>query len=151
MPRSNDSGERLHALMNALAEEVAVASDQDIAMDMAADGGRLRDRAEHARSLLLGSVQQFKRDRLLAAEERHRKNTEAFQLTLRSLPTAPSARRAILNGVLGKKPEVLNMVAITMQHRNFQTLSDEDVESVLRQLQHLGVLDVADDNDEPDK
>ncbi len=43
------------------------------------------------------------------------------------------------------------MVAITMQHRNFQTLSDEDVESVLRQLQHLGVLDVADDNDEPDK
>ena len=34
---------------------------------------------------------------------------------------------------------------MTLQHRNFESLSDEDVESMLKQLQHLSVLD---DDDE---
>lgn len=127
--------------MNALAEQAVNATDEEISQDFAAEGDNPRDCANRVQSVLLGSVQRFKRNRLHAAMERHKQNTRAFQTTVESLPASPAARRALLDSVLSRAPDVTNMVAITVQHRDFKSLSDEDIETVLRQLHHLGLLD----------
>jgi len=55
------------------------------------------------------------------------------------LPESSEERRAMLLGFLNNNPDVGNAI-LTTQHRGFEELSDEDVESYLKQLFELGAL-----------
>ena len=51
-----------------------------------------------------------------------------------------SLRRLLLAASLQRRPEMREAV-ITLQHREFDSFSDADVESALKQLDALGLLD----------
>ncbi len=57
-----------------------------------------------------------------------------------NLPRDNSERRTLLNAVLAQKPD-LQSLALTAQHRELKDLTDADIESFLKQLAELGLLD----------
>lgn len=130
--------------MDALAERQASLSDEEILDDAFAEGLDMKTEADKVRNTLLAGIQRAKKQRLEEAKAAHEKAVAAIKATSVQLPKEPTARRALLSSVVQRRPEMREAM-LTLQHRNFDSLSDDDVESALRQLQHLGVL-----NDDPD-
>ena len=56
------------------------------------------------------------------------------------LPKSQVDRRNLLAAVFAAKPDIQSLM-LTAQHRDFDQLTDSDVESSLKQLAYLGVLD----------
>jgi hypothetical protein len=140
MTRSKDEAQRLAAVMNALAEQAAAASDQEIVEDATAAGVDIKAEASRVRTLLSGAVLRAKKQRLQQAGEQHKRSVAALGQQAARLPAAPAAKRALLVRVISARPETRQQV-MTLQHREFEEFTDRDVDSVLRQLAALGLLD----------
>lgn len=138
MAKPKDDGERLAALSDALAESIAEASD-DVLLQEAKEGGRDPTRTQASiQQLLRGAVLSFKKQRLVQAEADHKKATAALASRPVSLPKDAATRRLLLNSVFARQPQLKQQ---TIQFRELGELTDEDVESMLLKLSHLGVLD----------
>jgi len=137
MAKPKDDGERLAALSAALAESVADAPDEVLLQDAKESGRDPAKTQAHVQQLLRGSIFAFKKQRLTQAEAEHKKATAALAVRPVSLPKDPATRRLLLNAVLARQPQLQQ----TLQFREFGKLTDEDVESMLLKLSHLGVLD----------
>lgn len=144
MSEMKDLPDRLRAVMEALAEHEDSLSDDEVLSDVAAAGVDAQAEAERVRNVLLGAVRKHKRSRLDRAEEEHRHEVAQIAAAAVRLPTTPMARRARLQRAVERAPRLRE--SLTLQFRGLESISDEDVESALRQLQHLGLLD-----DEPDE
>ncbi len=144
MSKPKTDGERLSSLMTAMAEYVADLSDREILADSTARGADIHAEAQHVRDVLLAGIVKAKKQRLQRAQNQHREAAESFHNWGIGFPRDPSARRELLGRVLTSKPQLREAV-MTLQHRNFESFSDTDVEHMLRQLQYLGALD----DDEP--
>lgn len=137
MAKPKDDGERLAALADALAESVADASDE-VLMQEAKEAGRDSVKTQsHVQQLLRGSVLAFKRQRLVQADAEHKKAVAAIGARPVSLPKDAAARRLLLNSVFARHPQLEQ----TLQFRELDELTDEDLESMLLKLSYLGVLD----------
>jgi FMN phosphatase YigB (HAD superfamily) len=144
MSTPNDPDKRLHALMDALAERELSLSDSEVLDDALAEGVDVKAEASEVRNVLLAGIQHARKRRLEAAKAAHEKAVASIKAAAFQLPKEPAARRALLSRVVQRRPEMREAL-VTLQHRNFESLSDGDVESALRQLQHLGIL-----NDDPE-
>lgn len=140
MTRSKDEVQRLAAVMNALAERAAAASDQEIVDDATAAGVDIKAEASRVRGLLGDAVLRAKKQRLQQAGEQHKRSVAALGQRAARLPTAPAAKRALLERVIAARPDTRQQV-MTLQHREFEEFTERDVDSVLRQLAALGFLD----------
>lgn len=137
MATPKDDGERLAALSDAIAESVADASDE-VLLQEAKEAGRDPAKVQaHVQQLLRGSVLAFKKQRLVQADAEHKKATAAISARPVSLPKDAATRRLLLNSVFARQPQLQQ----TLQFRELGELTDEDVESMLLKLSHLGVLD----------
>ncbi|HTR52429.1 MAG TPA: hypothetical protein VMJ10_17065 [Kofleriaceae bacterium] len=132
--------ERLAAVMNALAERAAGATDQEIRDDAEAAGVDLRAQGARVRAALADAVLRAKKQRLLDAAEQHKRAVAALGQRTARLPVAPATRRALVARVIARRPETRQQV-LTLQHREFEEFTDRDVDSVLPQLAALGLLD----------
>lgn len=137
-----DPGDKLRQLLNALADDVANLSDEEILADAHGEGRDVAREAEELRGLLLDTVRNFKVERRRKAERTYREDVERLNAAAVSLPASSEARRQMLKLALQRRPDIRE---ITLQHRDFTELSEADVEGLLRQLHHLGVLDDPDD------
>jgi len=133
-----DPGDKLHRVLNALAEDLANVSDIELVAEARAAGRDPARSAGELRDLLLGTVKDFKDKRRRAVERAHQASVERLNAARFALPETPAEQRALLAVALERRPDVREM---TVQHRDFTELSDDDVASLLKQLQHLGVLD----------
>jgi hypothetical protein len=131
--------DRFRALMESLAEDAAAASDEALLGDAAAERIDAKEEAARVRSSLLAGLQNEKKSRLKQAAEAHERAVRALEERATELPTDTKSRRELMDRALRQRPQMRE--ALTMQFRDFALLSDADVESVLRQLQHLGALD----------
>ena len=132
--------------MGALADEAEGASDKALLDDAAAAKVDVAGEAERVRNVLLAGVLAAKKDRLHQAQQAHERAVASMARRSSSFPTDPAQRRAMLFNVLQRQPQMREAM-VTLQHREFESFSDADVESVLHQLAMLGVLD--DDGHEP--
>ena len=139
MSTATDAGKRLYALMDALAETEACLSDKQVLEDAAAEAVDAEP-VGRVRSVLLAGIQRAKRRRLEEARGTYERAVASMGSISGWLPEGPAARRALLSRVVQRRPEMREAV-VTLQHRNFESLSDDDVESALRQLHHLGIVD----------
>lgn len=130
----------LAVVMDALAEQVESMSEEQVLADAAAEGVDVKAEGDRVRGVLLGAVVRAKKDRLAQAMESHRRNVASLAQRAVRIPRDPSDRRALLMRSLDKKPQMKEAV-VTLQHRDFASFSDADVESVLKQLEALGLLD----------
>jgi hypothetical protein len=134
----DDSG-RLVAVMDALAAHAETASDREILEDAVAAGVDVRVEASRIRDVLVDAVLRTKKQRLHNATEAHAQKVAALDARAARLPETPVARKALLERTVRRRPEIKQMV-ITLQHRDFEAFSDRDVESALRQLDALGLI-----------
>ena len=81
-----------------------------------------------------------RRQRLRAAADKHAQTLATLNKRAARLPGTPALRKALLERVMQRTPEMRPSI-MTLQHRDFESFSDADVESALRQLDALGLLD----------
>ena len=136
---------RLAVVMDALAEKVESMSDREVLDDAAAEGIDVTAEGARVRGLLLGAVLSAKKERLAEAMAAHKKNVASLTHRAVRIPADPSDRRALLMQSLERRPQ-MKAAIVTLQHRDFASFSDADVESILKQLDALGLLD---DDGEP--
>jgi hypothetical protein len=137
----------LKALMHAIADSVSDLEDDAIIEEVRADGIDPVQRAETIRSLLLQTVEDFKRRRLKEARAAYEERVKQARWAERGLPKTPAERRTLLERTLARRPS-LRPALVTMQYREFSELVDQDVTSLLRHLQMLGALEDGEDSDE---
>jgi hypothetical protein len=140
MTNPKSPGERLAALMNALADHAASTSDKDLLEEAAADGVDAKEQADRMRVLLLDGVLRAKKKRLSTAVQAHEAAVTSLGSRISRLPSDATARRALLAKSLRRRPQMREAV-VTLQHRDFESFSDADVESALKQMDALGLLD----------
>lgn len=130
--------QELKAIMDALAESVIDSSDEEILEEVREDGLQPEAIAKQVNETLLSSVKKYRKRNLLKAREKYQDSVSKIQTEKSELPSTPEERRSLLSYIFNFKPYILQMV--TAQFRDFNELSDADVESLLNQLQKLGVL-----------
>jgi hypothetical protein len=129
----------LAAIMNALAESVAEASNEEVLEDVRVRGEDPTEAARQTKDVLLNTLKLHGQRRLHEAQKQYDVRIADMRAKKYQLPDSASERRQLFDFVLSQQSAVRSL--ITTQHREFISLSDDDVESFLRQLQELGFLD----------
>ncbi len=140
MPKKpRDYRGELRQVMNTLAEAVAEASDKELLAQAQEAGLDLEAEAESVRALLRGSVDKFRKKKLGQARRDYELAASTLFTKTHRLPETPRERRNLLTNILAANPQMQGM--LTVQFRELDQLSDTDVESSLRKLAELGILD----------
>src|ERR1041385_8831153 len=111
--------------MNALAESVAEATDNEILTEAKAHGEIPQDIAKQTKEVLLNAVRSYKQKRLLEAQKQYENHVAAIEMRRYDLPSSAAERRQLLNLVISSHAGM--QFAMTMQHRQFNNLSDSDI------------------------
>jgi hypothetical protein len=138
--------DELRAFREALADAVLSASDDELIEEVRDEGLDPNAVAEETRALLLKTVKDFKQRALIAAREQHRQKTARLAAQRFQLPSSPKERRQLLHAVIAQHQQAGRM--LIAQHRDFEELTDEDVESWLQQFGALGLLEPKPDTNE---
>lgn len=130
--------EVLRALYEEIAESIAEAPDTEIVEECKAEGESVEQVADHMRDVLRSAWKGFQQTSLREAREKYQRTAAALKATSIQLPATAAERRQLFTGVLARRPEVGK--TIHMQFRDFDQMSDEDVETCLQQFAQLGLL-----------
>lgn len=137
--------DQLPKLMNTMAESVLEMTDRQAFLEVQESGREPAAVAGRVRNLLRETVRIHRQQPLFAAMEEYHRQAAAYQKKKReALPVSPAANRELLAAVFQRFPQMQNNF-LTVQHREFKSLSDEDVASFLSQLELLGALDDGED------
>jgi len=132
--------DQLAAIMNAaadsileLSEEELLAEEREAGVDPLKEAERIRDGLRRVSKLL-------RLRKLEAADQVYHENVRRLRSSQHQLPDTPTKRRELLAAVFAAKPD-MRSVMVTTQHRDFDQLTDGDIETFLKQLADLGILD----------
>lgn len=140
MPETpRDYVDELKRVMNALADAAAQVPDEELIADAREAGVDLAAEGEAVRALLRKEVQKYKKRKLDDARRAYEAASYSLVTGTYDLPATPKARRDLLAHVLTVRPQVQGM--LTLQFRELDQVSDGDIESSLRKLSALGLLD----------
>jgi hypothetical protein len=134
--KQTDNERRLEAIMNSLAESIVETSDEEIIAEVAEGGKGANAFASQVQQAMLRSAKTYLQENLRNSRTRYEQDVAALKAKEYSLPNTPAERRRLLAMVFQLRPEF-----VTAQWREFDSLTDEDIESSLRQMQELGILD----------
>jgi len=134
--RDLDYERQLQAITDALSESVAEATDAEILAETREEGQEPESVANRVRNFLLSTSKTFLQREMTESRKQYERDVAALQGRRYTLPATAQERRSLLAWVFQQKPEFL-----TAQWRDFENLTDEDVESCLKQMQELGILD----------
>ena len=104
--KPRDYEAELRALMDALAESVVEATDEEIISEMREGGEDPAAAAEGVRAVLRHAVKAYEQRHLREAQEAYEKRVDAIRRRTFSLPTAPESRRKLLAVVMTRKPDL---------------------------------------------
>jgi hypothetical protein len=129
---------KIRALHDALADSVLSLSEEQLSQEVREEGLDPNAVAEDTRALLLGTVKQFQQRALTKARVEHEAAVQKLQGRRPVFPSNAQARRDLLIGVLTQQPAASGV--LTAQWREFSEMTDEDVETALLELAHLGFI-----------
>jgi predicted ATPase with chaperone activity len=132
LSENNKYQEELSNIMNGIADSVLEMSDEEIEEEIREEG----DNTEEIRQVLLNAVKSCRLKSLREAKERHETNVHLFQETKFDLPDSPEEKRSLIQSMLGSFTAP-SSPQITAQFRDYESLPDEDLDSVLLQLYAL--------------
>jgi hypothetical protein len=127
------------AIMNALAESVAEASDDDVLNEAHEMGEDPRTTAARVRDVLKQGAKDYAQRRLREAEKAHKESVESIRGRQHNLPKTPESRRRFFARIMTRKPELQGLL-VTFQNRELRNFTDPDIQSCLEHLGALGVL-----------
>lgn len=137
--KQRDYEAELRTIMDALAESVANASDDEVIAEAREAGKDPARVAERVREILKRAVIAFEQRRLREAEQAYERRVASIRERRYPIPAAADRRRELLDRIVTRKPE-LGAALLTLQNREFRNLTDADIQSCLEQLGALGVL-----------
>jgi hypothetical protein len=137
MTQPKDQGKPLHFIAEALAESVAEASDEALTADALVAGRDFKADHRHVQGLLQKTLLALKQAKLKRASQDYGKAVETFRAKKISMPKDAASRRVQLEHMIAQQPTAQS----TLQFRDYKSLSDQDVETLLRTL---GALDEED-------
>jgi len=123
-------------VLEGLADAAAGASDQEILAEAREQGLDADGEASKIRAILLRAVKKAKRDE---AQRQYKTETERLRTRQYRLPGSSKARRDLFEALLAARPQLKSV--LTLQHREFDEMPDDDIESVLKRFDDLGLLD----------
>jgi len=138
--KPRDYEAELRAIMDALADSVAEASDETILAEAREAGEDPGTVAARVRSLLTRAVTDHEQRPLRDAQKTYEERVEAIRSRPYVLPKTAEGRRELFRLVVQRKPKI-GSALLTAQNREFRELTDEDITTSLEQLGALGVLD----------
>ena len=138
--RSRDYELELFNVMNALADVEWEMSESEILDELVGDGRDLETEADSVREIFRSAVKEYRQAPLRDAQKRYEQRVSNICKTDFRLPDSASERRALLSAFMTRKPD-FGASILTAQHREFKDLTDIDIESYLKQLMELGVIE----------
>lgn len=132
----------LTRLLSGLADSMDHVSDEELLAEVREAGGDPDTIAQVAGRTLADAVKGYRQRGLAKAKSEYAKAVDAFGRRVRVLQMGTTAKRALLAVALTKRPD---LVGVTAQWRNLESIPDSDVDGVLEQLDALGVLDDSQD------
>jgi len=147
MTSPNDPRKHLAALMDACAENAESMTDEELLEEAAATGVDASVESSRIRGVLFSALVNAKKAQLADAAREYQKGNAVLTRRAPRIPFAAPERRAFLIQELERRPHVKDAVT-ELRHGDVPSFSDADVESVLKQLEALGLL--ADGNSKPE-
>jgi hypothetical protein len=133
MAKSRKPSEEYRSIMNSLADSVAEMTDREVE-----DEYGVKPLAK-TKDILRSAAKAYAQRKLRAAKLKHEAVTDRIHSHSFEMPSTASERRALLNAVLASE-FARDLGTLTAQFRELAAVPDADVESTLRQLEILGVL-----------
>ncbi len=129
----------LDGILDGLAESIAGEAPEELLEEARAAGQNAEMIAEDVKNTLQAALKKFEQRKLEAAREAYRLHCVDEPENRDSVARTPDGRRRQLSAILESNPQI--GAVLTTQHRGFESLSDQDVESALEDLAELGFLD----------
>lgn len=130
---------QLKGMVNALSHSIRVASDEEVLEDARQAGIDVKASVAHLKAMFTATAKAFQKRHLLKAREEYERESNAFSTTAFNLPTSPAEKRQLLQLVAAQYAQTAN-ATFTAKFRDLETLSDSDVESLLKDCAELGLL-----------
>ncbi len=140
MPNKNRYDEQLANIMCGLADSVLELSDEQILSEIREEGIDPAIEAARIRNVLRQASKAHRQKKLREAKHTYEQRIAEMRTRQYDLPASAAERRDLLAAVFAARPNIQSAM-LTTQHRDFRELSDADVETFLKQLKELGVLD----------
>ncbi len=123
------NNDELSNLMDGLADSVLEIPVEEIEEEIKNKG----DDTEDIRQVLLNSVKACRQEKLIEAKKQHEQNLNLYQNTQYEIPETPTEKRNLIQSMLGDIANQ-NQSSLTMQHRDYEDMPEEDLDGVLQQL-----------------
>lgn len=133
MANSKSHEEQCRLVMDALAESIAELSDFDLEQEFK------EEPPPRTKQILKEAAKRQAQTKLRAARARLEESRQTIHGRSYDLPKTPEQQRAMLDAVITWQ-QASGSVMLTAQFRDLKSASDSDVESALRQLEVLGIL-----------
>src|SRR5262249_50749588 len=117
---------------------IAREEPEELLHEAQAAGRDTKTIADKMRNAAAAVLKEFEQRKLSAARQTWQERSQPAQKPSERIATTPEGRRSQLLTILEANPEIGE--AVTTQHRDFRSLSDEDVEGALEDLAELGFL-----------
>lgn len=134
--KNKDHSEELCKIMDAISEPVLEMTDEEIIAETVENGESPEKLAHQVKDLLLGSVKNYKQRHLHVAQREYEQEIARMAKRESRIPSSITEQRQLLSHLFARKPHLL-----TFQNREFQSLTDRDVTSLLTDFEELGALD----------
>jgi hypothetical protein len=139
MSAEDDPRRPLAGILEGLAESVAREDPEELLEEARAAGQNPESSADRLKKIALTALKTFEQRKLEAAREAYRTRSSRGPDRKDKIACTPEERRRQLSAIQRSNPEIAEV--LTTQYREFETLSDEDIESTLEDLAELGFLD----------
>ena len=128
-----DEFDKYFNLLDALADSVIDMDADELYADVLETGIS----PDQTRNLLLSVTKDFQQKKLREAEGEYKRKLMSYYQTNQEVPTDSKILRALLNTFLLNNPDIRKQ--LTLQHRDFEMMSDEDLRELLKELRALGI------------
>jgi hypothetical protein len=129
---------QLKNLVHSLSRSLVEAGDEEIQEDARIIGFDLDSNATELKQMFAITSRNFHQRKLREAQEAYKREVQNLQRTSFRLPATAAEQRALLGLVAAQ--QAASGGGLTAKFRDFETLSDADVTSLLEELAALGLL-----------
>lgn len=138
MSHDKNQSEKLENLLDAIEEQFLRASDAGLKDDIVAAGEDPDRIANDVQSLIADQLKAHRQSKLLAAKSGFRKALEKSKTQRRFFEGQPQKARALLEKLIAIHSDIPE--GLTMAFREGKEISDDDVQSILEDLEELGFV-----------
>ena len=137
--RSRSHTERLARILDSLGEHIRTVPDEELPDDPGEEGRNPAEAAARIKGLLQRTFKAYQQKALVDAQEAYQREISDLSERRFNLPKTVKGRKEWFLAALVQAPQL--KPAFTLQNRELSDLSDEDIETHLKKLSQLGVLD----------